>query len=187
MRIHTRKAKLVLAICACMIVLGIGWLFVSQPEAEKDSLQVLELDARESQRIPDEYILYSDEDTVHDAVVFLFASPDRKDFIYSFYIGENFLSGGAPILDEINTVNIEKINGSGANFLLLFFRGDSSADRVVLLDAEGNELRSITLPSQPYVQILDSAELEGMQMYELRRGEDVLEAKECEWCAEDFG
>lgn len=170
--------------CVCLIVLGIGLFLASQPEGETDSLHSLEVDARESQRIPDAYIMYSDEDTAHDATVLLFASPDRSDFIYSFYIGETFLSGGAPIIDEINIVHIEKINVSGESFLLLFSRGNSGADSVVLLDAEGNERYSVALPPQPYAQILGFAGSDGIRMYELRRGEDVLEAKECGWYGE---
>lgn len=183
MRINARKAKIVFILCICVIVLGTSWIFSPQLDRKKDSLQFLELDARAAQCVPNEYITYSNEDEARAAIAFLFSSPDKRDFIYSLYINETFISGGAPIIDKKNIVDIEKVGAFGESFVLLFFNGDSNAETFVLLDEERNEIYRITLPSQPYIQILNSAFFDCTRGYELRGGGgDVLETKDCGWC-----
>ena len=152
-----RTAVLVMIAAICFIsfvcMKNIFW-------TETENIESIEIDARLTQKIPNTYTAYTCvKDETRQATAFLFSSKEMDDFVYAFYLGEDFVMGGKPILDANNPISFERTKIDDTEIILFFSKGNVEGGEAIFEDNDGNILKQIMLVNEPMIQILEEREL----------------------------
>ena len=169
-----RTAVLVMIAAICFIsfvcMKNIFW-------TETENIESIEIDARLTQKIPNTYTAYTcvkDLSLRHESdetrQAFLFSSKEMDDFVYAFYLGEDFVMGGKPILDANNPISFERTKIDDTEIILFFSKGNVEGGEAIFEDNDGNILKQIMLVNEPMIQILEERELIRATVCKIRMG-----------------
>lgn len=174
MKKRTAVFVMIAAICCISFVLTKNLLWT-----ETENIESLETDARITQRIPNAYTAYTcvkdlslrhESDETRQATAFLFSSKEMDDFVYAFYLGEDFVMGGKPILDANNPISFERTKIDDTEIILFFSKGNVEGGEAIFEDNDGNILKQIMLVNEPMIQILEERELIRATVCKIRMG-----------------